>query len=866
MQSGRINFRPIDTVFEKIGHFVIKYPKQIIFVFFILALISLYGIRHLSLDHNIYSLLPEDIPELKDFLEFSELAGINDQLVILLEMKDHSFQPLSKSFLEELAEKLKASDMIDFVEYKKSGIRDILIQNWRFLFDRFYVFLPPSQLDLFIKKLSPQNIKEQIKKNRDLMFSPMGIGVQRKILKDPLDFSELFMNQSNERTSSVASLFKSSDEDYFQSEDGLYLFMVAKPVQAMGDINFDRKLMSSVIEAEQKAKEDFCKKNNLALEEFQENIQIGYTGSYAIAYEEGRAIRKDMLMTILISFFCVLFLFWLIFHEIKFLIFLAIPLIFSLLFTNLAAYLLFGKLNIITFGYAAILLGLGIDFAIHLLNRYYIEFKKESDNFLAMKSAIINVGQGILLGALTTSIAFLMLSLSGFKGIAQLGIIVGLGLIISMICVIFLFPSLILFFNCSPPKRLWFSGLMDKIARFLEKNYASLFIVNLTVFCVCCLLLVFFWRNKTWFDKDLHNLQSKKRESFLVQEKILKHFGNHLEPINVLIESDTIQHLIQKAYLVHNKIKHLEDSSKITKYEDIFQFLPSPVQQREIKRSLHQIDFKSTINAVNKALIENQFNPRAFHEFFNWLNQLEASIKDPEQIISPVDFWNELPGIRPILRRYFFPSSERLYSFAYFYPTHRITEPHEIQKIRDYFKGGHDGIKVSGVSFLPYKLFRTIMDEERHIIILAFLSLIVLLGLAYRRLSLVIFSFFPLIAGMVFLISVMPLLGLRFNFVNVITLPLILGIGIDDSIHILIRFQDKKNIFGTISETAAAVILTTLTTIAGFGSMVLGNHEGMISLGWIIIIGLLSCLYTSLFVLPPALKIFCRFSPGPPEY
>jgi predicted exporter len=351
----------------------------------------------------------------------------------------------------------------------------------------------------------------------------------------------------------------------------------------------------------------------------------------------------------------------------------------------------------------------------------------------------------------------------------------------------------------------------------------------------------------------------------LVQEKILEHFGNHLEPINILIDASTIQDLMEKTYTVHNKINHLADNGKVTKHEDIFQFLPSLGQQREIKRALQQVDFSSTIKAANEALIENQFNPKAFQEFFSWLNQLEASIQDPNQIISPIDLWNNFSGLRPILRRYFFPSPEKLYSFAYFYPTKRITEPHEIQKIKDYFKAGQRDIKVSGISFLPYKLFKTIIKEERHILILAFLSILALLGLAYRRFSLVLFSFCPLVIGMAFLILIMTLLDLRFNFVNIITLPLIMGIGIDDSIHILIRFHDKKNIYGTISETAAAVILTTLTTIAGFGSMVLGNHQGLISLGWIIILGLISCLYTSLFVLPPALRIFCRFSSDSPS-
>jgi len=102
----------------------------------------------------------------------------------------------------------------------------------------------------------------------------------------------------------------------------------------------------------------------------------------------------------------------------------------------------------------------------------------------------------------------------------------------------------------------------------------------------------------------------------------------------------------------------------------------------------------------------------------------------------------------------------------------------------------------------------------------------------------------------------MAIFSIDFNFLNVIVIPMIVGIGIDDGVHLTNTFREKGNtgIVSGISLTARAVLLTSFTTLVGFGSIVLAHYPGLKSMGYVAVIGIGACLLVSLLVLPP---IFC---------
>jgi len=120
----------------------------------------------------------------------------------------------------------------------------------------------------------------------------------------------------------------------------------------------------------------------------------------------------------------------------------------------------------------------------------------------------------------------------------------------------------------------------------------------------------------------------------------------------------------------------------------------------------------------------------------------------------------------------------------------------------------------------------------------------------------------PLILGTVWMVGVMKLLGMKLNILNVMAVPLILGIGIDDGVHIIHRYRiEVKNKLRIIfSSTGKAVLLTSVSTFLAFGSMGFATYKGIASLGITLSIGIVACYLTTIVVLPAVIGLIDKHS------
>lgn len=110
--------------------------------------------------------------------------------------------------------------------------------------------------------------------------------------------------------------------------------------------------------------------------------------------------------------------------------------------------------------------------------------------------------------------------------------------------------------------------------------------------------------------------------------------------------------------------------------------------------------------------------------------------------------------------------------------------------------------------------------------------------------------------------GLMGLLGVDLNPANLIVLPLVLGIGVDDGVHVIHDFREQRGNYKTSSSTINAIVLTSLTSMIGFGSMMVASHRGLYSVGMVLVIGVGSCLLVSLVTLPALLTVISNFGTG----
>lgn len=170
------------------------------------------------------------------------------------------------------------------------------------------------------------------------------------------------------------------------------------------------------------------------------------------------------------------------------------------------------------------------------------------------------------------------------------------------------------------------------------------------------------------------------------------------------------------------------------------------------------------------------------------------------------------------------------------------------------------------VTGVPITHFESLGEMRRSFVImsvLAFLVIAALVWIDFRKIKDVALTMLPLIIGMAWLVEIMGLLGLSFNLANFFSVPILIGVGVDSSVHILHRYHEGGPSRFSLGSTRRAVILTSLTTIIGFGCLVLAHHRGLRSLGLVMAIGSTACLLSSVIILPAMLAWFEKH---PPHY
>ena len=162
--------------------------------------------------------------------------------------------------------------------------------------------------------------------------------------------------------------------------------------------------------------------------------------------------------------------------------------------------------------------------------------------------------------------------------------------------------------------------------------------------------------------------------------------------------------------------------------------------------------------------------------------------------------------------------------------------------------------RATGKPLLAYEAGLQMKQSYEEAAIYALAAIVIVLLLDFRRLDDTILSLLPVAIGMVMLFGTLGLAKIDLNPANMIVLPLIIGIGIDNGVHVLHDFRSQRGKYWLSSSTASAIVLTSLTTMIGFGTLIISEHQGIRSLGIVLSLGVACCLTTSVVLLPAVLS------------
>jgi predicted RND superfamily exporter protein len=635
------------------------------------------------------------------------------------------------------------------------------------------------------------------------------------------------------------------------------------------------------------------------------DLTVGLTGQIARERDEQVYSEQSIGITSVIALVAIL-----IFLMVSFRMWVApllavMNLIIGLIWAMGIAFLVVEQLNMMTAMLSVLFLGLGIDFSIHLISTF-TEGRALGDTIpQAMERAFLKSGKGIVTGALTTACAFLTLIISQARGMREMGIVAGTGLLAILLTTLLALPIMLYFRERRIEKR----REKKSSGKFIQRDISFGFLGNMgtwlskhhvfTIIASIIITIFLGWQafNITW-DYDYRNMEPKGLESIELMDTIMDKFDLSMEYALVLTDSIAESNELAEKY---------RELSTVAIAEDISLFLPTEDQQKkriphiqEIQEKIQSIEIKESISTAelakfNQEIDRLQMNIMEMQDMAflggkdkvdNKCKQIVGDPENPEskniirdllQLMNKEDSSAEtgLSRLQQVFGPYFQESIIRMGStdsirmddlpasildryanksrdmfLVTIYPSGSLYDGEYANQFSEDLNRVSE--KTTGLGPLMIALLDVFGRDGRNAVLLTLGIVFLLLWVDFKKIRYALMAMIPLAFGIFWMVGLMNLAGILLSMSTVMGLPLIVGIGIDDGVHIMHRWRIEGNdrIHTVFSSTGKAILLTSLTTMLAFGSLVFSAFPAWGLFGGALFLGVATCFLTTTIILP----------------
>ena len=603
------------------------------------------------------------------------------------------------------------------------------------------------------------------------------------------------------------------------------------------------------------------------------------TGSLAMSVEELDSVSRGAASAALSALIVVSIILVVGLRSLKLVLVSVITLLVGLSLTAAFAAYAIGHLNLISVAFAVLYIGLGIDFAIHLGLRHRELLVTGESHAGALTKAVADVGSTLFVCALTTGIGFYAFTVTDFTGVSELGLISGTGMFISLGLSVTLMPALLTLIPV-PSK----SQTDVLVVESPDRRYPSwcgkpVLLVALLLGLAALALIP-----RIGFDRNPLNVREADSESVSTFRDLMRDADTSPWPIVTLArpeETADLERRLASLPLVDSTVS-IDDFVPGDQEDKLFlidelsllmgatldvQPLPAHPDTSEIERGLSRLLTAIDAQTGHRSLT----NPLSALE--ETAKRLETQLQQPElsllvtldqnlvgtlpQALTRLRDALETEGVEPedipdeLRRRWVAADGRHRIEVI---PTEYIQEAGAMRRFVDAVRAVVPEATDSPVTLLESG--DSVVRAFQQAMVTALGLIAVLLCLLLRDIRDVALVLGPLLLAGCYTVACMVVLAIPFNFANVITLPLLLGIGVDNGIHMVRRWRaDPSGVAGILrTSTARAVVVSALTTTCSFGNLAFSPHPGTASMGQVLSIGLGFNLICTLLVLPSLLR------------
>ncbi len=901
-----------------VARVVMRRPLAIIVFALTVGIIAFAFVQKLTINQQLRALLPDDFPSVVHLEQLEQRIVNPTDLYLTIRSPSRE---ANIAYGKQLAAELRKREDIRYV---------IFHQDPAYFRDNLLLYADLHDL-LDLRKRVIDGIQEQVRRETSMFGDDDDDG------SSPTALDELSEDKIRERYN-----LDTKFSEYYETDEGRLVVVRARPTRPHIDFAFTTRIVGEV--------ETLVR--DLKPETFHPDIEVKVAGSYV---DHAHSIENGVVGGTAISLVLLILILALYFRGARAIPMVLVPLILAALVALAIAQQAYGELNLVSAFMFAVLLGLGIDFMVHILARYRDErVRRGLEQQDALARALSTTGMSTLTGALSTALAFAVLSVVDFRGISQFGVIASIGVLLTYVGAIFVMPAMaVLIERVRPwtpkPGAATQSIEEESVDTKAEspKGFRPLVTITALVLIVGATVAGAFVGQNVEFEYDLNEIDAQpdpltdeqmarkeqyrravgsasttapavaltndldqSREAYRQlralldmspkaftaftglpslrpthapgdDDPFLAHAGGVGSANLGLDEDDDPKQPVPEDKIDGNGEDEDDEFDDDSMYEEEPRFVELATRAEQLKKLDPEVaeqlraygperlqimhDRIIDVASIHAFVPEHQeLKLEVIRDIRKWIDRKRGAFKgEAEKQLAEwepylkVDKPITIAGLPEWVRVQFQDAHGELGKFVVIWSRGTKADYRESQYIYRGFislQTSSGEVPVAADYFVITEVFDTLKADGPVVVGLALIALVVSVTVLFRSIAAPVVVLLTVVCALIWLTGIMAIQGWKFHFLNIIALPLLIGMGQDDAIHLLHRNHELRSIRGALYKTGGVLVFTTVTTQIGFGGMLVVNHPGLSSLGWVAVVGMLLCLIASVTIVPALLS------------
>ncbi|MFS4466557.1 1-acyl-sn-glycerol-3-phosphate acyltransferase [Maribacter sp. 2210JD10-5] len=768
----------------------------------------------IKFEDDITALIPAN-EETQRVQSVLKSISFTDKIIVNIQKNDNASVDELTQHATDFIDSLQSSHG-NYVEKIQGKVDDTeVLKTFDFIYENIPLFLDASDYPNINAKLPADSIQKMMQRHYRTLISPTGIVAKKSILKDPLGISFIALKKLQQL--GIAEGFKLKNGFLVNREETNILLFITPTFPSSATVE-NKPLSDGLYALQEKLKKQYGN-----------TVKATFFGAALVAVANADQVRKDIQLTVSITMTVLVIFLILFYRKIALPLILFMPTIFGALLSIAFLYLYREYISAISLGIGAILLGVTLDYALHILTHIR--------NGGSIKQLFQEVAPSVLMSSLTTASAFLCLLFLESQALQDLGIFAAISVTGAAIFALLFIPQVYRKKKGNPSK----TTFLDRMAGYeLHKNKWALAILAIAF------TISIFTYNTVGFNKDISKLNYEANVLTTARERLETLTDIGATSVYLATYGMDQEKVMQRNDLIHAELEKLKKDNTIINYTSVGGLVKSNKTQLEKIKDWKRFWTLGKRDTLTKNLIDSGnglgFKENSFSIFYKWLKKEFQPIT--------LSAYDSVPSLS--VNDYIVTDEKGSTTVTSLVKI----EASQLETIKEHFKTMPNTLFINrkqvNESFLG-----TLRNDFNSLLLYSLITVILILFVFYRSVSLTLVTGIPIMLTWFLTVGIMGLLGMEFNIFNIIICSFIFGLGVDYSIFItnglLTEYRTGEKILPTHK---TSIILSVITTIAGVGVMVFAKHPVLSTIAKVSLIGIFSAAFVAFTFQPLLFRLF----------